>query len=114
MTAQPWPGEWCKRCERRNVVGFVVSDGVWGLVARGRWPTLCPTCFDEEAEAAGVTYEFLSVYAVAWSSWDRGAPDHKFYNPDGNDVCLWFKTYPGERSYCYKNKAAHGTTGEKA
>jgi hypothetical protein len=64
-----WHGEVCKRCGRRNCVGFEVCDRVWETVTRGRWNVLCTTCFDEEAETAGVPYTFGAVYTVSWSAW---------------------------------------------
>ena len=64
-----WHGEVCKRCERRNCVGFDVADDVWSAVVRDRWNVVCTTCFDEEAEAAGIEYGFLRVHPVTWSQW---------------------------------------------
>lgn len=59
MTRDPsWPGEWCKRCDRRNVAAWSVLNAVWDAVVRDRWNVLCPTCFDEEAQIAGVSYYF--------------------------------------------------------
>jgi len=68
----PWPGEVCKRCGRRNCVGFIVPDETWARVSQGRWNVLCTTCFDEEAQAAGVRYclEQWEVYPVTWSDWE--------------------------------------------
>jgi len=68
-----WPGEICKRCDRRNCVGFDVADDVWSAVTRARWNVLCPACFDEEAELAGVTYRFGKVWPVSWSGWQAEA-----------------------------------------
>jgi hypothetical protein len=65
-----WRGEVCKRCHRRNVIGFNVSDGVWATVA-GDFNILCPTCFDELAEEKGVEYQFDAVYPVSWSMWEE-------------------------------------------
>jgi hypothetical protein len=64
-----WPGEICKRCGRRNCVGFALPEETWKAVVRGRWNVLCTTCFDEEAEAAGVEYRFGEVWPVSWSWW---------------------------------------------
>lgn len=66
-----WPGEVCKRCGRRNCVGFNVPEDTWAAVVRGRWRVLCPTCFDEEAQEAGIAYSFGKVYLVSWSDWDK-------------------------------------------
>ena len=71
-----WRGEVCKRCGRRNVIGFVVDDAVWTAVAAdfpfpsGAAPVLCPACFDELAETKGVRYKFKSVYPVTWADWE--------------------------------------------
>jgi len=65
-----WCGEICKRCSRRNVIGFRVSDELWEKIVRGRWGVLCTTCFDEEAELAVVSYTFLELYPVTWDSWE--------------------------------------------
>lgn len=68
-----WQGEVCKRCLRRNCIGFQVSDEIWNEVAGGRWNVLCPTCFDEEAELAGVAYRLEQVWPASWSDWKGGA-----------------------------------------
>lgn len=64
-----WPGEWCKRCNRRNVIGFSVLDDIWDAVVRERWNVLCPACFDEEAQAAGVAYKLTEAWPITWSDW---------------------------------------------
>lgn len=69
MNADEWPGEVCKRCQRRSVVGFQVPDEIWAAVVVGRWSVLCATCFDEEAEVRLVPYHFSNVYPVTWSMW---------------------------------------------
>lgn len=66
-----WRGEVCKRCGRRNCVGFRVSDTIWNAVVKDRWNVLCTTCFDEEAEAARIRYVFLETYPVTWNSWEE-------------------------------------------
>lgn len=65
--AREWTGEWCKRCGRRNCVGFNVPDDVWERVVRGRYSLLCTTCFDELAQDAGVVYSFGTVHPVTWA-----------------------------------------------
>ena len=67
--AKMWQGEVCKKCHRRNVVGFHVTDEVWEKVAGGSWNVLCPTCFDELAEWVQVPYQFTGVWPVSWSDW---------------------------------------------
>jgi hypothetical protein len=67
---QGWPGPWCGRCNRRNVVAWDVFDAVWIAVVRGRWNVLCPTCFDEEAQIAGVPYHSNpGTELITWSDW---------------------------------------------
>lgn len=68
-----WRGEICKRCGRRNCVGFDLSEETWNAVVHGRWNVLCTTCFDEEAEAAGVEYRFGEVWP----------PHHLYARPFG-------------------------------
>lgn len=79
-----WRGEVCGRCNCRNTIGFAVSDDVWAAVSRGRWNVLCPTCFDIEAEAAGVPYRFLGVWPVSWSSWATGLRDEAPRSKEGS------------------------------
>lgn len=68
-----WRGEICKRCRRRNVVGFHVVDALWHGVVKDRWTLLCPGCFDEVAEVEGVPYDIAQedLYPVSWSAWAR-------------------------------------------
>lgn len=66
-----WLGEWCKRCNRRNVVGFDVSDEDWAAVV-GEETVWCLACFDERAEQLGVRYVLRShVRPIAWHEWTR-------------------------------------------
>ena len=64
-----WPGEICKRCLRRNVIGFDITDDVWEAVVRNRWNVLCSSCFDEEAQLSAIPYKFSNTYPVTWSMW---------------------------------------------
>lgn len=66
---KPWPGERCRRCGHRNVIGFLVPDEAWQAVVRGRWNVTCPACFDEEAQLIGYAYSFIEVFAVTWRDW---------------------------------------------
>ena len=68
-----WPGEVCKRCQRRNTVGFHVPEELWRAIVKGRWSLLCLTCFDEVAEAEKVEYDIpqRDLYPVSWSAWKR-------------------------------------------
>lgn len=63
-----WQGEVCKRCGKRNVIGYSVSDEIWEQVVKGRWNVLCPACFDEEAEIEEVSYFFFDFWHVTWSA----------------------------------------------
>ena len=68
-----WTGETCGKCKRRNNVRFsVVPEEAWRTVVLDRWRVLCPTCFDLEAEAAGVAYTFEGLEGMSWS--ERPAP----------------------------------------
>ena len=66
-----WPGELCKRCGRRNVVGFLVPDEVWMAVVGNSCGCWCLTCFDEEAQAKGVAYRVKpeDLAQVSWDMW---------------------------------------------
>ena len=65
--------EHCARCKRRNVVSYKVPEEIKRLVLLGRWRTgVCPSCFDELAERAGVRYSFDEPSATSWS--DMPAP----------------------------------------
>jgi hypothetical protein len=62
-------GDACDKCRRRNPVSFRVEpEQAWRAVVLNRWRNVCPSCFDAEAEQAGVRYEFANVDAVSWSS----------------------------------------------
>lgn len=61
-----WRFEVCKRCFRRNCVGYDVSDQDWNDVSRGRWNVLCLACFDEEAQAFGIAYTVKNTWLVSW------------------------------------------------
>lgn len=64
-----WPGEFCKKCFHRNVIGFKVDDVVWEKVTQGNYSVLCPTCFDELADQAEVPYEFHEMFPTTWNAW---------------------------------------------
>lgn len=66
-----WPGEKCKRCGRRNVVGFIVPDEVWMAVVGASSGCWCLTCFDEEAQAKGIAYRVRpeDLAQVSWDMW---------------------------------------------
>jgi hypothetical protein len=43
----------CEKCGRRNLVIFHVEPKeAWRTVMRDRWKSICPSCFDAEAELA--------------------------------------------------------------
>jgi hypothetical protein len=57
----------CDKCRRRNVVSFQVEPAeAWRTVVLNRWKSICPPCFDAEAERAGVRYHFAGVQATSW------------------------------------------------
>jgi hypothetical protein len=44
----------CEKCGRRNLVTYQVEPkAAWAAVVRIRWKSICPSCFDAEAERAG-------------------------------------------------------------
>ena len=59
----------CEKCRRRNIVTFQVEPKeAWRTVVLNRWRTICPSCFDAEAQRAGVRYQFVEVSAVPWNA----------------------------------------------
>jgi hypothetical protein len=59
----------CEKCGRRNLVTYRVGPKeAWGVVVRNRWKSVCPSCFDSEAEIAGVRYQFIGTRATSWSN----------------------------------------------
>lgn len=61
-----WTGEICKKCGRRNNVGFRVSDDVWDSVAGDQETVWCLQCFDEEAQRKGIKYKVHNTSVVTW------------------------------------------------
>src|SRR5262245_13257528 len=58
----------CEKCGRRDLVSFQVEPrDAWQAVVRNRWKTICPSCFDAEAEVIGVRFHFLGTRARSWS-----------------------------------------------
>jgi hypothetical protein len=58
----------CDKCRRRNIVSFKFEpEEAWRTVVLNRWKSICPSCFDAEAERAGVRYQFVNVHAMSWS-----------------------------------------------
>jgi len=50
----------CEKCGRRNLVTYQVEPKeAWQAVVRDRWKSICPSCFDAEAELTGVHYQFI-------------------------------------------------------
>jgi hypothetical protein len=67
----------CDKCRRRNVVSFKVEpEEAWRTVVLNRWKSICPSCFDAEAERAGVRYHFTGVQATSWS--DMPEPQRRY------------------------------------
>jgi hypothetical protein len=67
----------CDKCRRRNVVSFRVEPAqAWRTVVLNRWKSICPSCFDAEAERAGVRYQFAGLGAVSWS--DKPEPARRY------------------------------------
>lgn len=67
----------CDKCKRRNPIAYRVEpDEAWKVVVLNRWKKLCPLCFDQLAEAAGVRYSFADVEALSWS--DKPVPQKKY------------------------------------
>ena len=45
----------------------VEPEEAWRAVVLNRWRNVCPSCFDGEAERAGIRYRFVNVRAMPWS-----------------------------------------------
>jgi len=55
-------GDTCDKCRRRNPIDFAVEpEEAWKTVVLNRWRRLCPSCFDQLAEQAGVRYSFAQL-----------------------------------------------------
>jgi PHP family Zn ribbon phosphoesterase len=67
----------CQKCKRRNPIGYTVEpEDAWKMVVLNRWRVLCPSCFDAEAEKAGVRYRFANLAGESWS--DRPPPRNPY------------------------------------
>jgi hypothetical protein len=54
--------DYCDKCRRNSPVSFTVEpEEAWRTVVLNRWKRLCPSCFDTEAEKAGVRYSFATL-----------------------------------------------------
>jgi len=50
----------CEKCGRRNLATYQVEPkDAWQAIVRDRWKSICPSCFDTEAELTDVRYEFI-------------------------------------------------------
>jgi glutaredoxin len=70
MTTLRWsrPTNTCDRCKRVNPIDFQVEpEEAWRTVVLNRWKKLCPSCFDQLAEQAGVRYRFVDLEGMSWS-----------------------------------------------
>ena len=67
----------CQKCGRRNIVTYGVEpETAFKTVVLNRWREICPSCFDIEAENAGVKYTLVQLEGVAWS--DRPPPRNPY------------------------------------
>jgi hypothetical protein len=57
---------------RVSLIDFQVLSRCTRTVLLNRWQKLCPSCFDTEAEKAGVRYSFTGLAGMSWS--DRLPP----------------------------------------
>ena len=89
----------CDKCRRRNVVTFQVkTEEAWRTVVLNRWRNVCPSCFDAEAERAGVRYQFVDVGAMSWSNapelarrYGRKRRVDHWMSPTSNDFLYWLR-----------------------
>ena len=67
----------CQKCGRRNIVTYRVEpEAAFKTVVLNRWREICPSCFDVEAEKAGVKYTLVQLEAESWS--DRPPPRNPY------------------------------------
>lgn len=57
----------------RSVSYQVEPKEAWRLGLTNRWKSICPSCFDAEAEHAGVRYQFMGTRARSWSDTSKAA-----------------------------------------
>jgi len=72
--SKPWSFEVCKDCDRKNHVGFRVSDRMWQSVMDDEQGVLCIDCFDSRATAKGIDWtiepvDFFPVSTIANQKW---------------------------------------------
>ena len=68
-----WSGSIRASARRHDPVKFHVEpEEAFRTAVLNRWRNICPSCFDTEAEKAGVRYRFVDVEAMSWS--DRPVP----------------------------------------
>lgn len=53
----------CRRCDPVSV--RVEPEQALRIVVLNRRPNICPSCFDAEAETAGVRYKFMDLDAMS-------------------------------------------------
>lgn len=77
-------GPTCDRCKRRNVTTFSVNPPeAYNTVMLNRWRTICPSCFDEEAERGRITYTSkiwrrrVGQSGQGLGMWARGGGDER-------------------------------------
>ena len=68
LEKRDWEYEWCKRCNKRNNIGYVVSDETQFNVVGDKNIVLCLSCFDELAQKKGISYlnELKELYFVSF------------------------------------------------
>jgi len=68
----------CEKCGRRNLVTYQVEpQEAWRLVLANRWKSICPSCFDAEAEHAAVRYQLMGTRAWSDASTAATRPTRK-------------------------------------
>jgi hypothetical protein len=66
------PEAFCQQCGRRNVVWFAPSD-IWNATMGGGQGILCPVCFIEAAERAGLYGPWIVAPSYSVQQLDGGA-----------------------------------------
>ncbi len=68
----------CPKCGRRSIITFRVEpEQAFAAVTLNRWRTnICPSCFDQEAEKAGIKYTLVGLDGELWS--DKPPPRNPY------------------------------------
>ena len=62
-----WLGEVCKRCNKRNCVGYILNNELWEKITENKYSILCLFCLDELAQVKLIDYiDKNNIFIVNW------------------------------------------------